>query len=83
MEFIGKFVSPEIISHIPFIDLQEMEGKGFSNNLEMSHIGLSDIEKVVEKFRLFSILFLADVQVDVTYKIWDPWKQKYKCYYLK
>lgn len=46
-------MSPEIISYIPFIDLQEVDGKGFSNNSEMSNIGLCDIEKAMEKFRLF------------------------------
>lgn len=53
MGFIGKFVSPEIISYIPFIDLQGMNGKGFGNNSELSHIDLCDIEKAVEKIILF------------------------------
>lgn len=36
VEFTGKFMSPEIsYPHIPFIDLQEIEGKGFSNNSKM------------------------------------------------
>jgi len=47
----------------------------------MCHVGLCGIEKVVEETRLFFILiFLVVVQVDNTYKAWDPWKQEHKCY---